>query len=222
MLTASALFQQIGLEETTAGKAGFLTALYILIVPLLGLALGRRVKPAVWLGVVLALAGMYLLCIQDGLTIGRGDLMVLRCAFSFAVHIMLVDYFVRKVDAILLSQMQFLFCGIFLLAAFRVFNGGPFPAASTIIDCALPLLYTAVLSTGVAYTLQIVAQRKLEPGVASLAMSLESVFAVLAGCAILGERLSPREAAGCLLVFSAVVVAQLRRPKDLFTARSQC
>jgi len=210
VLTASALFQQLGLGETTAGKAGFITALYILIVPVLGLLLGRRAGLPIWVGAALGIVGMYFLCIREGFTIERGDLMVLRCAFSFACHIMVVDYYARKVDPIFLSQMQFLFAGLFSLAAFPVFHGGPFPPASDIARCALPLLYTAILSSGVAYTLQIIAQKRLEPGIASLVMSLESVFAVLSGWAVLGERLTGREALGCVLVFIAVIIAELK------------
>lgn len=213
VLTASALFQQLGLEATTAGKAGFITSLYILFVPLLGMAFGRRVPAVVWIGVAMALAGMYLLCVKEGFTVGKGDLMVLRCAATFAVHILVIDHFVKKVDAVFLSQMQFLFCGIFSLVPVLVWSAAPLPTADAVLKCAWPLLYCAILSSGVAYTLQIVSQKRLEPSIASLIMSMESVFAALSGWAVLGERLSLREALGCVLVFAAVVISQ-RNGKD--------
>ena len=208
VLAASALMQQLGLEETTAGKAGFITSLYILFVPMLGIALGRRVTAAVWIGVALALAGMYLLCVKEGFSVGKGDLMVLRCAISFAFHILAIDHFVKKVDAVILSQMQFFFCGIFSLVPILLWNAAPLPDAAAVLKCAWPLLYCAILSSGVAYTLQIVSQEKLEPSVASLIMSMESVFAALSGWAVLGERLTLREISGCVLVFAAVIIAQ--------------
>lgn len=207
VLTLSALLQQLGLGETTAGKAGFITTLYILIVPILGLAFGRKVPPPVWLGVALAIAGMYLLCIKEGFAIARGDLLVLFCAMSFSCHILVIDHFARRVDNILLSQIQFLFCGVFSLVPVAA-GAVPVPTAGAVWSCILPLLYTAILSSGVAYTLQIVAQSRLEPSVASLLMSLESVFAVLSGWLCLGERLSARELCGCALVFAAVILAQ--------------
>lgn len=213
VLTASALFQQLGLEGTTAGKAGFITSLYILFVPLAGMALGRRVRAVIWVGVVLALAGMYLLCVKEGFSVGKGDLMVLRCAVTFSIHILVIDHFVKKIDAVFLSQMQFFFCGIFSLVPILLWHAAPLPSATAVRACLWPLLYCAILSSGVAYTLQIVSQKHLEASVASLIMSMESVFAALSGWAVLGERLTLREIAGCALVFAAVTVAQ-RNGKD--------
>lgn len=210
VLAVASLFQQLGLEETSAGKAGFITTLYILLVPLLGLCLGRRPPWTLWAGVALGVAGLFLLCVKEGFSITRGDMMVVRCAFTFSLHIMLIDHFVRKVDALLLSMTQFVFCGLFSLVPLALGLAAP-PALSAIIACKWQILYMAVLSTGVAYTLQVVAQRRLDAGVAALVMSLESVFAALSGWIILGERLSQRELLGCALVFAATLVAQRKR-----------
>lgn len=207
-LTVPALLQQIGLEQTTAGKAGFITSLYIIIVPVVGLLLGRRVSRIIFCSVAMALVGTYLLCIREGFKIGRGDMMVLGCAFAFAVHIYLIDHFSKKVDGICLSAAQFLFCGFFSLVPLA-WTGAGLPAARDIAACLMPLLYAAIFSSGIAYTLQIVAQSRLEPSVASLIMSLESVFAVISGSLFLGERMTQRELAGCALVFAAVILAQL-------------
>ena len=187
ILTLSTSLQQIGIKYTTAGKAGFITALYILIVPLLGLILGKKVGNKTWLGVALAVAGMYLLCIKEGFSISYGDFMVLLCALVFSLHILAVDYFSPMVDGIRLSCIQFFVCGCI----------------------RQPLAYAGVLSSGVAYTLQIVTQKHLNPTVASLLMSLESVFAVLTGWLVLNERLSLKELLGCVLVFTAIILAQL-------------
>lgn len=207
-LTVSTLFQQVGLEGTTAGKAGFITALYILIVPLLGLFIGKRVNVLVWIAVALALFGMYRLCIKDGFTIGHGDLMVLCCAFTFSFHILAVDYFAQKVDGILLSAVQFFFCGILSLVPF-LWGAAPVPSAGEVLACWKPILYTAVFSSAIAYTLQIITQKHLNPTVASLVMSLESVFSALSGWLILHETLSAREFTGCLMVFTATILAQI-------------
>lgn len=207
ILTVSTLFQQVGLEGTTAGKAGFITALYILIVPLIGLLFGKRVSLPIWIAVAIALFGMYCLCIKDGFVIERGDRMVLFCALCFSCHILAIDYFVKRVDTIMLSAMQFFFCGVFSLTPF-LWKAAPLPEVSQIIACWKPILYTAVLSSAVAYTLQILTQKHLSPTVASIVMSLESVFAALSGWAILGEQLTLKELMGCVLVFFATILAQ--------------
>lgn len=212
-LTVPALLQQIGLEETSAGKAGFITSLYIVIVPAAGVLLGRKVSWKVFAGVVLALAGMYLLCIKEGFTIQRGDMMVLLCAFTFAFHIYLIDHYSKTVDGICLSMAQFFFCGIFS-AVPLLWSANGLPAAADVVACWKPLLFAAIFSSGIAYTLQIVAQSRLEPSIASLLMSLESVFAVLSGWVALGERLTAKESLGCILVFAAVVLAQLPSKKE--------
>ena len=206
-LTVSTLLQQIGLGHTTAGKAGFITALYILIVPILGMFLGKRTSWPVWVAVAMAVVGMYLLCVKEGFRIGYGDAMVLGCAFTFSVHILLIDHFSKKIDCIALSATQFFFSGIFSLVPLA-WGAASAPAASAVLKCWGPILYTAVFSSGVAYTLQIVTQKHLSATVASLVMSLESVFAALSGWAWLNESLSAREFGGCVLVFLATVLAQ--------------
>lgn len=210
ILTVSTSLQQIGLVYTTAGKAGFITALYILIVPLLGLFLGRRVGGKTWLGVALAVIGMYLLCIKEGFSISYGDFMVLLCAFVFSLHILTVDYFSPKVDGVRLSCIQFFVCGCLCAVPMMIFEH---PEIYQILQAWLPLIYAGVLSSGVAYTLQIITQKHLNPTVASLLMSLESVFAALTGWLILNERLSPKELLGCVLVFAAIILAQLPESK---------
>ena len=206
ILTLSTSLQQIGIKYTTAGKAGFITALYILIVPLLGLILGKKVGIKTWIGVALAVAGMYLLCIKEGFSISYGDFMVLLCALVFSLHILAVDYFSPRVDGIRLSCIQFFVCGCISAVPMLVWEH---PELFQIIRAWQPLAYAGVLSSGVAYTLQIVTQKHLNPTVASLLMSLESVFAVLTGWLVLNERLSLKELLGCVLVFTAIILAQL-------------
>lgn len=206
ILTLSTSLQQIGIKYTSAGKAGFITALYILIVPLLGMLLGKKVGVRTWIGVALAVMGMYLLCIKEGFSISYGDFMVLLCALVFSLHILAVDYFSPRVDGIRLSCIQFFVCGC--ISAFPMLLWEQ-PEISQIIQAWQPLVYAGVLSSGVAYTLQIVTQKHLNPTVASLLMSLESVFAVLTGWLVLNERLSPKELLGCVLVFTAIILAQL-------------
>ena len=204
-LAAGSSLQQIGLVYTTAGKAGFITALYIVIVPVMGILLGKRVGLKVWIGVALAATGMYFLCITEGFSIAKGDFFVFLCAAAFSVHILVIDSFAPKVDGVALSCIQFFVCGILCAVPMLVSEQ---PQISQIMEAWVPLAYAGVLSCGVAYTLQVVAQKNTDPAVASLILSLESVFSVLAGWVILGERLSGRELFGCALVFTAVILAQ--------------
>lgn len=206
LLAVASSVQQIGIMYTSAGKAGFITALYILIVPILGLVIGKKVGVKVWIGVALAAVGMYCLCITDGFSIGMGDVLVLICAVVFSFHILAIDYFAPKVDGVKMACIQFWVCGI--LCAIPMFLTEE-PQISQILAAWMPIAYAGVLSCGVAYTLQIVAQKNVEPTVASLLLSLESVFAVLAGAVILHERLSTKETIGCVLVFIAIILAQL-------------
>ncbi len=205
-LAVGSSLQQIGLVYTTAGKAGFITALYIVIVPLMGIFLRKRIGIKVWIGVALAVVGMYFLCITEGFSIAKGDFFVFLCAIAFSVHILVIDYFAPKVDGVALSCIQFFVCGIVCAVPMLV---SEHPQISQILAAWMPLVYAGVLSCGVAYTLQVVAQKNTDPAVASLILSLESVFSVLAGWVILGERLSARELFGCVLVFAAVILAQL-------------
>ncbi|MEA4998650.1 MAG: DMT family transporter [Candidatus Limiplasma sp.] len=205
--------QQLGIRETSAGKAGFVTALYIVLVPLSGLFFRRVVRRAVWLAVLLCTAGLFLLCVTDTLSIGPGDLYLLLCAVAFTVHILLIDHFSPRTDCVRMSCLQF-FVTAALCALWMVLTEHPSPAA--VMQGWLPILYAGVLSGGMGYTLQMVAQRDTDPTVASLLMSLESVFAVLAGWVILGDVLSLRELAGCALMMAGIVLAQvpLRRRRE--------
>lgn len=205
-LAVASSLQQIGIVYTSAGKAGFITALYILIVPIIRLFLGRRAGRKVWIGVALAVAGMYFLCITDGFSISKGDFLVFLCAVIFSVHILVIDHFAPKVDGVALSCIQFLVCGILCAVPMLALER---PQVDEILAAWMPLAYAGVLSCGVAYTLQVIAQKNTDPTVASLLLSLESVFSVLTGWVILGERLSGRELFGCALVFAAVLLAQL-------------
>lgn len=206
LFVASAL-QQIGISYSPeSGKAGFITALYIVLVPACGSFTGKKVRGMVWFAVLLSLAGMYLLCITDSVSLEKGDVYLLLCAVAFTVHILVVDYFSPKTEGVAMSCIQFLVCGV-LGTAGMIFTEQP--AWSQVLKAWLPLVYAGVLSSGVAYTLQIIAQKDTAPAVASLIMSLESVFAVLGGWIILGQVLSVREFAGCGLMFTAILLTQM-------------
>ena len=198
------------MQTASPGKAGFLTALYIVIVPVLGVFLGRRPGLKVWVGVVLALVGAYLLSVKGGEGIATGDLLVIASAVVFSLHILVVDFVPAGVDGVKLSCVQFLVAGLLATVLALLFESFTF---SDILAAWVPLLYTGIISSGVGYTLQILGQRTVNPTVASLILSLESVFAVLAGWVLLGQPLSPRELVGCALVFAAVVLAQLPQKK---------
>ena len=206
ILTLASNLQQMGLGTTTPGKAGFITALYIVIVPILGLFLKKKAPRAIWLGVVLAVAGLYCLCITEDFTITGGDFFILLCAVCYAIHILFIDHFTQKVDGVALSCGQFLVAAI-LSAVVMVLTEQPSWEAIRI--CMWSILYMGVFSSGVAYTLQILAQKDSNPTVVSLLLSLESVFATLAGALILHDQMSGKEYFGCLLMLCAVVLAQL-------------
>ena len=216
-LTVASYLQQKGLETTSSGKAGFITALYIVLVPIIGRILGRRVPQAVWLSVVLAVAGLYCLCITEDFSITRGDFYVLACAFCFSVQIMTVDHFGNRVDGVALSCVQFLVMTV--LSSLGVAGEVP-PDPALAAVWLLPVLYVGVFSSGVAYTLQILAQKDSDPAVVSLLMSLESVFATIAGALILGDRMNGREYFGCGLMLAAVVLAQLPEPRRTQSGRA--
>lgn len=220
LLCLASLVQQQGIElGTGAGKAGFITATYIVIVPILNLLIfHKRTGAALWLAVAIALAGLYLLCMDESFTIQRGDLFVLICAVAFSFQILAVDRYSPQFDALKLSAIQFLTCGV-LASILMIFRDiipvgfATWAAPFETWDAWIPLLYAAILSSAVGYTLQIVAQKDLNPTLASLLMSLESLFAVLAGWLILHQRLTPRELLGAALVFVAVLIAQLAPAK---------
>lgn len=198
--------QQIGIKYTTVGKAGFITALYIVLVPIFGIFLRKKVSGRVWLSVAISVVGLYLLCITDEFRIGKGDFFVLLCALVFTIHILVIDYFSPKVDGIKLSCIQFLVAGILSGVPMLISEK---PSISTILAAWAPLLYAGIMSCGVGYTLQIVAQKDADPTIASLILSLESVFSVLAGWLILGQTLAGKEIVGCVLMFAAIILAQL-------------
>ena len=211
LFTATNL-QQIGLGYTSVGKGGFITALYIVLVPILGLFLRKKTTLLNWLGVVLAVGGLYLLCATGESGVNVGDLLVLICALLFSVQILLVDRFAPHTDGVRLSCIQFFTVGILNIPLMFIFETPSLPA---MVDCWGSILYAGVLSSGVAYTLQIVAQQHTHPTTASLLMSFESVFAMLAGWVLLGDRLTSVELLGCGLMFAAVVLAQLPTPRWL-------
>lgn len=206
--------QQVGISMTTAGKAGFITAIYIVLVPLMGFFIGRRVRRIIILCVVLAMVGFYFLCINGDFEIAFGDLLVFFCAIFFALHILVIDHFLlKKAHGIKMSWVQFAIAFLFSATLTALFES---PTASILWAAKWPILYAGGLSSGVAYTLQIVGQKYTEPTTATLIMSLEAVFAVLAGWLILGEVMSAKEIVGCILVFMAVILAQIPLPSHLF------
>ena len=200
-------FQQVGLQYTTAGKAGFITALYIVFVPILGLFLHKRIEKSVWLGVILGLVGLYLLSVTEDLSIGKGDLLVLSGTIFWALHIIIIDHFADKVDAVKMSCIQFLVVGLISLTIAIVTED---ISINAIIQSAFPVLYSGIIVVGIAFTLQIFGQRGTNPATAAIIMSMESVFAALSGIIILGETMNLREITGCILLFAAVIVAQLQ------------
>jgi len=210
--------QQLGMYlGTPAGKSGFLTACYIVLVPVVSLFLGKRTSLKTWICVVITTAGLYLLCVKDGFSIELSDSVSLLCALAFSFHILVIDKFVNHVDPIRVSAIQFLTIGV-LTAPLMIIFDLKFPAMDLSVVMAAfanphavaGLAFAALCSSGIAYTLQIVAQDKINPTIASLTMSLESVFAVLAGWAILGEQLSAREICGCAIMMVAIVMAQIK------------
>lgn len=205
-LAAGSSFQQFGIMHTSVGKAGFITAFYIIIVPILGLFLKKKCSSFVWAGVVIALAGLYFLCITESFSIGTGDVLVFICALMFSIHILVIDYFTQFIDGVKMSCIQFFVCGIICAVPMLIFEQ---PNLSQLMLAWKPLLYAGLLSCGVGYTLQIVGQKGMNPTVASLILSLESVTSVIAGFVILHQRLSGREILGCVLMFAAIILAQI-------------
>lgn len=201
--------QQIGLQYTSAGKAGFVTALYIVLVPVFGMIFFKKKAPfKTWISVASATVGLYFLCIKDGFSIDTGDVWVIACAVLFTFHILLIDKFADSIDGTLLSMTQFAVASV-LSVPFMFITKESF-SLSTISNAWVSLVYTGVLSCGVGYTLQIVGQRNAKsPTIASLLMSMESVFAVIFGWIILGEKLSQREFIGVILMSAAIVISQI-------------
>lgn len=211
LLALAMNFQQVGIQYTTVGRAGFITACYIIIVPLIGMTFfGKKCRSTIWAAVVLALIGLYLLCITEEFDIGQGDFLVLICSFLFSLHILVIDHFSPLVDGVKMSCVQFFVAGIVSgIPAFLTEN----VVWGNILAAWQPVLFAGVLSCGIAYTLQIVGQKNMNPTVASLILSLESCIAVLAGWIILGENLTLKEMLGCIFMFAAIVLAQLPERK---------
>ena len=205
-LFVAAGLQQMGIVHTTAGKAGFITAMYIVLVPILGIFLHKKPPITSWIGVVLAVIGLYLLSCVGVSQVNIGDVYLLGCALGYAVQITLVDQMGSAVDGLRLNCVQSLFCGIFSGTVMFLTEE---PVLSNILACWIPLVYAGIFSLGIAFSLQIIGQQHLEPTPAALIMSLESVFAVLFGWLLLHERMSAAELSGCVLVFIAVILSQV-------------
>jgi drug/metabolite transporter (DMT)-like permease len=203
-------FQQVGLQYTTAGKAGFITGLYVIIVPVLGLLWGNKAGKGVWLGALLAVAGLYFLSVEGGFAINVGDMLVLVCAFFFAVHVLMIGWLSPKFNAVRLSIIQFFTTSLlsFVVALFYEEI-----ILSDIIEATIPIVYGGVFSAGVAYTLQVVAQKDAPGAHAAIILSLESVFAVLGGWMLLSEDVTVRILVGCGLMLGGMLSAQMQRHK---------
>ena len=209
LLGTASLLQQAGMLTASPGKAGFLTALYIVIVPVLGIFLGRRPGLKVWAGVVLALLGAYLLSVKGSAGIAAGDLLVIGSAVVFSLHILVIDSAPDVLDGIQLSCIQFFVAGILSGIAMMIFEE---PRWDQIRAAAAPILYAGIFSSGVGYTLQIVGQKGMNPTVASLILSLESSISLIAGWVLLGQSMTLRELSGCGLMFGAIILAQIPVP----------
>jgi drug/metabolite transporter (DMT)-like permease len=207
-LFAAASLQQVGLVYTTAGNAGFITGLYVVIVPILGLLLGQRTDAGTWIGAFLAAAGLYLLCITDEFSISFGDMLELVGAFLWAGHVLIIGWLSPKIDSLKLAFTQFAACSVLSLIT-AVFT--EVIVIEALFKATIPILYGGVLSVGVAYTLQVVAQRNAHPAHAAILLSLEAVFAALGGWLILNETLAFRELFGCALMFAGMLLSQLYR-----------
>ena len=210
-LATATIFQQMGLVTTSAGKAGFITAMYMLLVPIIGFVLlKQRNTWLVWLAVLIGVAGMYLLCITEGFSLTTGDALVCACALLFSGHILCCDHFAPRANPVHMSAIQFLVAAVISTVAAFISEQ---PSWDKVVSAAVPILYCGLMSGGVGYTLQIVAQRWTDPTVASLLMSLEAVFAALAGAVILGERMTSRELIGCAVMFLAIILVQIPLPR---------
>jgi drug/metabolite transporter (DMT)-like permease len=215
VLFIAASLQQVGLIYTTAGKAGFITSLYIVLVPILGIFLKQKTHFTTWLGALTAVVGLYLLSINESLTIEFGDLLEIIGAFFWAAHIQLIDRFVKNVDAIKLSSIQFAACSILSLIVAFIFEDFSFTGLSSAL---VPLLYGGIMSAGVAYTLQAIGQKSAKPSHAAIALSMESVFAAIGGALMLDERLPAKGYVGCGLMLLGMLIAQWENFKKNKTA----
>ena len=208
ILCVASNLQQFGLLHTSVGKTGFITVLYIIFVPLLGLFVGKKVGIPLWISVGIAIVGMYLLCMtSSSFALNLGDRLVLVSALVFSFHILVIDHFSPRGDGVMISSIQFFVSGVLSAVCALIFE--ELPAIHLILEAWVPLLYAGILSCGVAYTLQILGQKNMNPTVASLILSLEAVLSVMAAWVILGQAMSPREMFGAALMFAAIILAQL-------------
>lgn len=211
LFTASTL-QTIALVDADEGKAGFMTALYLVIVPFLGIFMGRKIRPIVWVSVALATLGLYFLCVKKGtsFSFNKSELLLLGCAFVFAIHIIAIDYFSPRTDSVKLSFLQFfvngLISSVYIIAVDK-------PSISAVVSCAYPILYAGVMSSGIAYTFQIIGQKGADPAVASIIMSMESLFALIAGILISGNEPTLRALTGCAFMMAAIILVELPQKK---------
>lgn len=210
VLFIAASLQQIGLMETTAGKAAFITGLYIVLVPILGIFLKHFIRFNTWIGIVVAAIGLYFLCVTENFTIARGDIFELVGAFFWAIHILLIDRFTKNVDTLKLSFFQFVTCSFLSLVVAFGFENITWEGISHVI---LPILYGGICSVGIAYTLQVVGQKHAEPSHAAIILSMETVFASIGGFIILNENLGMRGYVGCILMLAGMLLAQLQIKK---------
>ncbi len=210
-LYVAASLQQIGIVYTDAGKAGFITSLYMVIIPVIGIFIKQKTNLFTWIGVFLASFGLYLLCIEESFTLQYGDFLILICAFFWAVHVLLIDHYVKTIDSLILSFMQFIVCGTLCLIT-SLFAGETI-SIQIISDAMYPLLYGGIMSVGVAYTLQVVAQKNAKPSHAAIILSLESCFSAIGGAVILGESMKPQGYIGCVIIFIAILISQLKNQK---------
>ncbi|MBL4934418.1 DMT family transporter [Clostridium sp. YIM B02515] len=206
-LYTGATLQQTGLIYTTAGKAGFITGLYIVLVPVMGIFLKHKIEKSSWVGVAFAVVGLYLLSVNENFTIGYGDLLEVIGAVFWAIHILIIDYFSNKMDALKLSCIQFATCSILSLATALIFEK---ITISGISHALIPILYGGFLSVGIAYTLQVVAQKNAKPSHAALILSMESVFGAIGGAVVLRETMSGRGYIGCALILGGIFVSQIK------------
>ena len=208
ILFAGASFQQVGIQYTTAGKAGFITGLYVVFVPVMGFILGQKVRSVFWAGMILSATGLYLLSIKSGLSMGRGDFLVLLCAIVFTAHVLLVGWLSPRMDSFLIAFIQFTIC--FILSMVSAFSLEHI-SFQKITEAWLPVLYGGIFSVGIGFTLQVIAQKNAHPAYVSIILSLEAVFAAIGGWLLLSETLSARSLLGCGLMLAGMLVVQLKK-----------
>ena len=217
-LSLGSILQQMGLVYTTAGKAGFITAMYMLLVPIIGFVFFKKKNTwLVWLSVLLGVVGMYFLCISGKLRLSYGDALVCICAVFFSCHILCCDHFARRGNPIWISAIQFATVTVISFVAAMIAEE---PSVEKLVSATIPIIYCGIVSGGIGYTLQIVAQKYTDPTIASLLMSMESVFAVIAGAILLHEHMSIRELSGCVIMFAAIVLVQIPLPKGRRSVRT--